>query len=238
MIKLEKRELVMLLVLALILIGFAYYQLLWRPLSQQIIALQSDNASLEIKLTQAQQQQERNEALLAEKKEITEQLQRLQTAVPPAQDVPGLVTFLETAADQSNCRLESLVYDENQSELPTDIISEIIVDQPAESNAQLGSNNQVRIVAIAHGSYGELRNLITTIENSERIISLGNINITAASTSRMASEDQVPAAVYPLDQLTLNVEINAYYNASLAEAENINSQPVTDVSSGKKNPFR
>lgn len=198
----KRLHIFLLLILALVLIGWF---LVW-PAFQEVFQGREALALWQQKSVQAQESKQKLTDLEAKYETMQEEENRVLNAVPPSEDIPGLLIQMEALASQNGLILTSLnfVYPESEKGARAVLMETGDSGQaPASSAVTLPSASLPAGVDILtlnlklSGNYNSLKNFLKAIENNLRLTDVSTINFSKEKTGSDLGE--------------LNIGLNVYY---------------------------
>ncbi len=178
-------------VIAVVIVGFGWYQLLWSPqqskissLNSQVSTLESQQSALQLQISQLENAKRHLPQLIAEAKTIT-------GAIPANPDLPGFLSALQTAASSSG-------------------VAELSVSPTAPAAATSASTatggvTPLGVTISANGGYLEVLKFLSNIESLPRLLVVNNVSISkggSASSSLSSSGPvlsiQLTGSIYEL----------------------------------------
>lgn len=123
-----------------------------------------------------------------------EGLEKIGTALPEGADAAAVMGFAQTAAMQSGLAVKGADYSYSAPEVPVDMSADMPVDVSVDANAGLPPaevfSKKYVISMELTGNYGSLKNFLSIIERSSRLIAVESLDI--GSKSEIGGERQSP----------------------------------------------
>jgi len=158
---------------AVVLVG---YFLVW-PAFQSMMLGRDNLVAWQQKLAQAQESKKKLGELETKYQSIQDEQDRIMQALPPSEDIPGLLVQMEALASQNGLIIDSLSFVYPQS----DTGARINVSETEGSVAATGSSLPAGVKVLSvnlnlNGNYSSLKNFLKAAENNLRLTDVGKIS--------------------------------------------------------------
>ena len=158
---------------AVVLVGY----FLVYPAFQEMMLGRDDLAAWQQKLAQAQESKKKLGELETKYQSIQDEQDRIMQALPPSEDIPGLLVQMEALASQNGLIIDSLSFVYPQS----DTGARINVSETEGSVAATGSSLPAGVKVLSvnlnlNGNYSSLKNFLKAAENNLRLTDVGKIS--------------------------------------------------------------
>ena len=175
---------------AVIVIAFALGFFLLLPKTQELRDLQTRVQGKTSELKERGEYYATLRALMDDLNYYREGLEKIGTAFPEGADAAAVMDFAQSAAMQSGLAVKGADYSYSAPEAPVDMS----VDAPVDVNAGLPPaevfSKRYVISMELTGNYGSLKNFLSIIEHSSRLIAVESLDI--GSRSEIDGEGQSP----------------------------------------------
>jgi len=245
-VKLSRRDLIMLMVASLIIIGFLFYQFFYLPVNKEIKQIEQSNSELRQYAKADYNQTQLNSRELA----LKEDYQKLLLRMPEEQFLPELFSFYNQEANKAGITFLGNSFGVSD-EQPTDDV--LIEDSNSAKKNDAVLYQELPMELEVQGDYSQLKRFIFGLEQSNRLVSVRKVSITAEkneqgtlskTTDPQISGTKPPvkqpkaSATYDAKNLVMKIEVSAYYNEKSLEGISGVSNLVAPPASLKENPFR
>ena len=201
----KKSHILLSLIVAL---GLVLWFLVW-PAYQSALLARADSATWQKKLSDAKDAKQKLDELQQKYQTYQEQEDRILTAIPNGEDVPGLLVQLEALASQNGLVLNSLnfIYPNTQSGAraaaaadSTGGNAEAAVASGASGSSLPTGVSLLSVVLNLNGNYAALKNFLTAIENNLRLTDVYAISF-----------EEAGGAIQAGGLNKVSVSLNVYY---------------------------
>jgi Tfp pilus assembly protein PilO len=189
-----KRLHILLIVLAAVLL--VGYFLVW-PAFQEMMLGRDDLAAWQQKLAQAQESKKKLGELETKYQSVQDEEDRILQALPPSEDIPGLLIQMEALASQNGLIMNSL----NFIYPPSDTGARVNVSETEESIAATGSSLPAGVKVLSvnlnlNGNYSSLKNFLKAAENNLRLTDVSKISFSQTDTGSESGILTIGLSVY------------------------------------------
>jgi len=178
---------------AVVLVG---YFLVW-PAFQSMMLGRDNLVAWQQKLAQAQESKKKLGELETKYQSIQDEQDRIMQALPPSEDIPGLLVQMEALASQNGLIIDSLSFVYPQS----DTGARINVSETEGSVAATGSSLPAGVKVLSvnlnlNGNYSSLKNFLKAAENNLRLTDVGKISYSQNDTYSDMGKLSIGLSVY------------------------------------------
>lgn len=232
----KNRQLILALALVLVLIAFAYYRLLWSPLSARLDTAVATTQQLEAALLEARTAEKSLNRLEEQRQARRQAYEEMLVKIPVSPGLPELIDLVGRTASDNGCQLKSIAYSERGTS-----------SSPAAAQGQSSAPavKSVTMSVTVNGGYYDIKSFLMALEEAPRLLSLSNINLSRAETAPPSPEalgagGQGNGQVsQPADELSLTLDVTAYYDERVpAGLESGWPDQVKPTDKVRENPFQ
>lgn len=172
------------------------YFLVW-PAFQSMMLGRDNLVAWQQKLAQAQESKKKLGELETKYQSIQDEQDRIMQALPPSEDIPGLLVQMEALASQNGLIIDSLSFVYPQS----DTGARINVSETEGSVAATGSSLPAGVKVLSvnlnlNGNYSSLKNFLKAAENNLRLTDVGKISYSQNDTYSDMGKLSIGLSVY------------------------------------------
>lgn len=186
------------------LITVASFVVAWKFIIPSYQENQQQSAQLDVDIKYAKAKLNSLNTTKASLSKLGDTVNKILVSIPADKDAPNLISELEVIANTYSVTIPTIQISDAAS--PTDAASGL---------ATTGTNNKVGVAFTVNGSYDNLSQMISALENDIRFM-----NITSMSLGKVQTKDGSSS-----DDMTLTVQLSAYkfLDTSLSTASGSNT---------------
>ncbi len=179
----DKKEMIILSVLIIVVIAVVYFQLLFRPAIGRLRTLLPQTSALKKSLVEARSLVANKDILEKEKEKLQLRLDKHKEIFPSQQEIPRLLEKLSGIADESRVK----------------IISIKPLDKEASGGAEKdGVYQEIPIKIVAKSSYHQLGRFLQNLETGDRFMMVKDLKIRANENKPKKHNVELTVSTYIL----------------------------------------
>lgn len=181
---LSKREKIMLIILAIAVGGFLYYNYILTPQLKNLKAADDKLQESRTKLASLQVQEKNIDTLKKEIEDLTAKADEATKSIPDTDRIPELIIYLRDMTSNSGCTTGTLGFGSPQSLNVESDKSNGAKDQNSSQSQNLPGNVTSGVVVIlpmtyqVSGSYADVMSMLKYMENNQRKMMVSSLAIT------------------------------------------------------------
>lgn len=248
--KFSRREQLLLTILIVAVIVYAFYCFLYLPVHEQRLQLITENSKIQTLLQQnAEQMAKKKYDIDAIRQEFTS----LAAKLPDSPFLPEMLSSLNKIAQDKSVKLLSFSFNNASLEPaknPTEILlqnelkSDSIINTKKANNKKSSSLQEIKFSIQALGSYPNIASYILALEKQARFLVFYSIKLAAGDkkAEHLPLDEHgnaielPPSKLVDPDNIKCTIEVSIFYDTnSFADITGI---PELQVGPGKENPFK
>lgn len=189
----KRLHIFLIILAAIVLLG---YFLVW-PAFQEMMQGRDDLAAWQQKLAQAQDSKNKLGELETKYQSVQDEEDRILQALPPSEDIPGLLVQMEALASQNGLIMNSLNFIYPQS----DTGARVNVSETEGNVAATGSSLPAGVKVLSvnlnlNGNYSGLKNFLKAAENNLRLTDVSKISFNQTDKGSGSGSLTIGLSVY------------------------------------------
>ncbi|MGE5449936.1 MAG: hypothetical protein ACM3PA_01000 [Methanomassiliicoccales archaeon] len=234
--RMTRQQGVLLFFLLLAMIGYAYNQLLWQPLGNNLRMLTSSNQEIQQNIAKAKAERNALGRAKSEAEVLQQEFNKTINLVPSRPGLPEIISLLEMTADKTDCLLVMVNYGENSNQVNPEL--ELLVPTSGKQltrqpNAKKGITatplQEITLGVKVRGDYYQIRSFILDLESNPRLLSFSNINLANETETGIEPE---------INKITLTMQISAYFDQTEVNQQSGLLREVPPPTNFADNPFQ